>query len=96
MSDSAELRSKIQQELIQSGEYDKISLHLKQQLLSNGWVDQIRSLTHEELSKNPNINFEELNQSIQNRSMKLIPSDVRENSLIEIKTFLEGVLEKEL
>ncbi|KAH3675863.1 hypothetical protein WICMUC_002433 [Wickerhamomyces mucosus] len=97
MSDSAQLRSKIQQQLIESGEYDRISLKLKQDLLNSGWIDEIKRLTHAELTKNGKVsNFKEISQKIEQVALDKVPADVKHGSLKEIKDFLEGALEKEL
>lgn len=54
---SQNLRATIQQCLVESGNYEAISNDLTERLLKEGWFDEVKKLTKDQIMKNDNTNF---------------------------------------
>lgn len=51
MDENNALRSQILQCLVESGQYETISNSLSHKLLQDGWVDEVKHLTNEQIKK---------------------------------------------
>lgn len=69
MSNIDQLKSQIQEKLIESGEYDRISALLKQKLAENGWFDNIKKLANDEINNQQDPNFEKLTSILEPRAL---------------------------
>ncbi|ODQ62496.1 hypothetical protein WICANDRAFT_60552 [Wickerhamomyces anomalus NRRL Y-366-8] len=90
------LKAKIQERLIESGEYDRISTALKQKLAESGWYDNIKSIANDQISHEDSLNFSRLNQQLEPKALEMVPESVKNDTLLQIKQFLETVVEKEI
>ncbi|KAK9477349.1 transcription factor e(y)2-domain-containing protein [Lipomyces japonicus] len=90
----AEIREKVHEKLIESGEYERISSILRQKLLETGWYDKVNELAYDKLKAQENPNFEKLVNDIEPKSLALISDDIKIEILTMIKTFLETVIDE--
>ncbi|ODV70789.1 Sus1p [Cyberlindnera jadinii NRRL Y-1542] len=93
--DPEQLKVKIQTNLIQSGEYDRLSSQLKLKLAESGWLDDVRRMASEEVSSSNTTNFTKLNQTLEPKALSMVPESVREQTLQQIKEFIEKIVETE-
>ncbi|CAK9438951.1 uncharacterized protein LODBEIA_P31750 [Lodderomyces beijingensis] len=94
-----QIKFKIQDHLISSGNYELINKQLKLQLYESGWYDKVAQITNKELSngndtssKRPK-SLNELYTSIKPKAEELVPDEVKENIIRKIEQYLDGILE---
>lgn len=92
-----ELRLRIQQELVASGQYQEIFNILKLELANSGWFEQFRELTDTTVSdKGKNgeeIRFTALVSQLESQGMAMVSDNVKLKVLKRIKQFLDEVVE---
>ncbi|EGV64855.1 SAGA histone acetylase and TREX-2 complexes component [Yamadazyma tenuis] len=88
-----QIKSKIQDHLISSGNYDKINKQLKLQLYESGWYDKISQMALNELQNNDSSNFEQLLSFIKPKAEQMVPGNVREDTLGRIREYLDDVIQ---
>ncbi|ODV97567.1 hypothetical protein PACTADRAFT_73290 [Pachysolen tannophilus NRRL Y-2460] len=93
-SDINTLKLKIQNELIQSGQYDEISKFLKFKLIENGWFDNFKNLASNTISEKENPNFSSLIRDLEPKALEMVPDNVKEETLVKIRQFLDSVIDK--
>ncbi|ODQ78660.1 hypothetical protein BABINDRAFT_162365 [Babjeviella inositovora NRRL Y-12698] len=94
MSDSETnaLKSQIQEHLISSGNYDRLSKALATKLYETGWVDSMKQAATAKASTMDKPNFDELNESLQQKGMDLVNDTVKRDMMALIKEYLDGVI----
>ncbi|KAG2735902.1 hypothetical protein G9P44_002116 [Scheffersomyces stipitis] len=88
-----QIKSKIQEHLISSGNYDIINKQLKLQLYESGWFDKVSQLASRELSDKSDQNFDQLYSFVKPRAEQLVPAKVKEDILEKIKDYLEEIIQ---
>ncbi|CAI4058798.1 hypothetical protein N7582_001201 [Saccharomyces uvarum] len=91
--DAAQLKSQIQQYLVESGNYELISNELNAKLLQEGWVDKVKDLTKAEMNINESTNFTQILSTVEPKALDMISNSTRENVLNQIRQFLEEVVD---
>ncbi|KAK5780743.1 hypothetical protein RI543_001865 [Arxiozyma heterogenica] len=72
------VKAQIQKYLVESGNYEKISNLLTERLLQDGWIDKIRTLTMEEITKNEKAGYIEILNKIEPQAMELVMKQIRD------------------
>ncbi|QID84289.1 SAGA histone acetylase and TREX-2 complexes component, partial [Saccharomyces pastorianus] len=67
--DAAQLKSQIQQYLVESGNYELISNELNAKLLQEGWVDKVKDLTKAEMNINESTNFIQILSTVEPKAL---------------------------
>ncbi|KAM9934163.1 hypothetical protein OXX80_006236 [Metschnikowia pulcherrima] len=97
MADELELiKAQIQRHLVDSGNYDVISKRLKLQLYESGWLDDVTQLATKELERQPRenpVNFDELFATLKPEAEKLVPPQVKEETLQKLRAYLDDVIQ---
>lgn len=88
------LKTKIQDELIRSGQYDEISRFLKFKLIENGWFDNVKSMSTSTAAHLESLNYTQLMKELEPKLLLMVPDNVKEETLAKIKQFLDSVIEK--
>ncbi|KAK6459724.1 protein SUS1 [Scheffersomyces xylosifermentans] len=88
-----QIKSKIQEHLISSGNYDIINKQLKLQLYESGWFDKVSQLANRELQDNSNQNFDQLFSFVKPKAEELVPQKVKDEILEKIKDYLEDIIQ---
>ncbi|AJQ02819.1 Sus1p [Saccharomyces cerevisiae YJM451] len=91
--DTAQLKSQIQQYLVESGNYELISNELKARLLQEGWVDKVKDLTKSEMNINESTNFTQILSTVEPKALEIVSDSTRETVLKQIREFLEGIVD---
>lgn len=95
--DLEQIKSKIQEHLILSGNYEKINKQLKLHLYESGWYDKIGQVALNELqdhsNKNQNVTFDQLLAHVKPKAQEMVPNTVREDTLEKIKDYLDDVIQ---
>ncbi|AHY74592.1 AQG_2a_G0003310.mRNA.1.CDS.1 [Saccharomyces cerevisiae] len=91
--DTAQLKSQIQQYLVESGNYELISNELKARLLQEGWVDKVKDLTKSEMNINESTNFTQILSTVEPKALEMVSDSTRETVLKQIREFLEGIVD---
>ncbi|AJP82864.1 Sus1p [Saccharomyces cerevisiae YJM1417] len=91
--DTAQLKSQIQQYLVESGNYELISNELKARLLQEGWVDKVKDLTKSEMNINGSTNFTQILSTVEPKALEMVSDSTRETVLKQIREFLEGIVD---
>ncbi|KAK9484458.1 transcription factor e(y)2-domain-containing protein [Lipomyces starkeyi] len=89
----AQIKAKVNQKLIESGEYERLSQYLRQKLIENGWYEQVTELASDTLRAQENPNFEKLVDLVEPEALALVPEFVKVELLSMIKQFLEGIVD---
>ncbi|KAI3405679.2 SUS1 [Candida oxycetoniae] len=100
-----QIKSKIQDHLIASGNYEVINKQLKLQLYESGWYDKVAQIANKELNKSVNndtdkgghastINLNQLYALVRPKAEELVPSDVKENIMKKIEKYLDGIIDE--
>ncbi|KAK9318776.1 transcription factor e(y)2-domain-containing protein [Lipomyces orientalis] len=89
-----QIRAKVNQKLIESGEYERLSQYLRQKLIETGWYDQVTQLAFDSLRTQENPNFDRLIDFMEPKALALVPEHVKVELLSMIKRFLEGIVDK--
>lgn len=92
-----QIKSKIQNHLITSGNYEKINQSLKLQLYESGWYDKVSTMTLNQLQVNFDndepITFANLMQFVKPKAELLVPDTVKDDIMTKIKQYLHDVVE---
>lgn len=88
-----QIKSKIQNHLISSGNYDKINKSLKLQLIEQGWYDKLNTMCLNELNDNDDCNFNDLYNKVKPKAHELVPENVKQDILNKIKEYLDDVIQ---
>lgn len=92
-----EIKSKIQEHLVSSGNYDIINKQLKLLLYESGWIDQVRQLAvsaiQESLNKGQQLNFENLYAHVKPKAEEIVPEEVRKDTLERLRVYLEDIIQ---
>ncbi|AJP37191.1 AHL_G0003060.mRNA.1.CDS.1 [Saccharomyces cerevisiae] len=91
--DTAQLKSQIQQYLVESGNYELISNELIARLLQEGWVDKVKDLTKSEMNINESTNFTQILSTVEPKALEMVSDSTRETVLKQIREFLEGIVD---
>ncbi|AJP82086.1 SAGA histone acetylase and TREX-2 complexes component [Saccharomyces cerevisiae] len=91
--DTAQLKSQIQQYLVESGNYELISNELKARLLQEGWVDKVKDLTKSEMNINESTNFTQILSTVEPKALEMVSDSTRETVLKQIREFLEEIVD---
>ncbi|KAG7665695.1 SUS1 [[Candida] subhashii] len=87
-----QIKAKIQEHLISSGNYDLINKQLKLQLYESGWFDKVSQIANRELNENEQ-NFDQLFSFVKPKAEELVPEDVKQDILERIKQYLDGIIQ---
>lgn len=87
-----QIKAKIQEHLISSGNYDIINKQLKLQLYESGWFDKVSQIANRELNENEQ-NFDQLFSFVKPKAEELVPELVKRDILERIKQYLDGIIE---
>lgn len=90
-----QVRAKIQDHLISSGNYDLINKQLKLKLYENGWYDKVGQVTTAELQLelDGDLSFDRLYASVKPQAEQLVPTEVRDEIMGRIREYLDGVIQ---
>lgn len=92
-----QIKAKLQDHLISSGNYDIINKHLKLRLYESGWFDKVSLLASTELQENlandKQMNFQELFSFIKPRAEEMVPEDIKDEVLEKLKDYLDEVIQ---
>ncbi|AMD18771.1 HBL131Wp [Eremothecium sinecaudum] len=86
--DAVELRAQIQQHLVETGNYERISNKLSQSLLDEGWIDLVKKATKEAIEDSTSINFFEILQKVEPEAVKMVSTKTKNEIMQQIKAFL--------
>lgn len=73
--------------------YYRISNELNQKLLSDGWIDEVKNLTRQEMDKTGSTNFVEILNKVEPQALGLVSEQTRAATLQHIKAFLNDIVE---
>ena len=100
-----QIKSKIQDNLISSGNYDIINKQLKLQLYESGWYDKVSQIASRELmdhqqevnSSNSNkkneLTFDQLFAFVKPKAEELVPNEVKQDILNRITKYLDDIIQ---
>ncbi|AAS51576.1 ADL343Cp [Eremothecium gossypii ATCC 10895] len=91
--EALELRAQIQQHLVESGNYERISNKLAQRLLDEGWIDQVKKLTRETMEDDNTTNFSEVLKRVEPEAVSLVSANTKNEIMQQIKAFLCDILD---
>jgi len=83
------LYKEVHQRLVQSGEWDRISMSLMQKLNENGWIDDMRHRGKEAARNVQPPKFKSILEQIEAHAQASIPLAVKEEFILLITQFLE-------
>lgn len=91
--DTDEIKAKIQEHLVTTGNYELISKRLKLQLYESGWFDQVaqeatRELQNQSSSETP-VNFEHLYAVLKPKAEEMVPDNVKQDVTEKIREYLD-------
>ncbi|SCU87965.1 LAMI_0D08218g1_1 [Lachancea mirantina] len=87
------VKAQIQQYLVQSGYYEKLSVSLNEKLLQDGWMDEVRRITNEEISANNTSNFTQILAKVEPKALDMVSASTRDEVIDQIRTFLSEIVE---
>ncbi|GEQ68589.1 hypothetical protein JCM33374_g2257 [Metschnikowia sp. JCM 33374] len=90
------IKAQIQRHLVDSGNYDVISKHLKLKLYESGWLDQVTQLATKELESQPKdsaVNFDKLYSELRPKAEELVPASVKEDTVEKLREYLDDVIQ---
>ncbi|RCK57823.1 Transcription and mRNA export factor SUS1 [Candida viswanathii] len=93
-----QIKAKIQDHLISSGNYDIINQQLKLKLYEAGWYDKIAQIASTELNDqhenhNKDLTFDQLFTFIKPKAENLVPNEVKQEILEKIVDYLDDTLQ---
>lgn len=90
-----QVRAKIQDHLISSGNYELINKQLKLKLYENAWYDKVGQLATSELQQedNKNLTFDRLYALVKPQAEQMVPDEVRQEIMTRIREYLEDVIQ---
>ena len=102
-----QIKSKIQDNLISSGNYDIINKQLKLQLYESGWYDKVSQIASRELIEHQQVNnnnnnddgdkkdltFDQLFAFIKPKAEELVPNEVKQDILDRITKYLDDIIQ---
>ncbi|KAI5961619.1 SUS1 [Candida pseudojiufengensis] len=92
-----QIKSKIQDHLIASGEYELINKQLKLQLYESGWYDKVAQITNNHLNSSGNQeevkNISDLYAFVRPKAEEIVPQDIRDNMMKKIEQYLDGIID---
>ncbi|KAI5952706.1 SUS1 [Candida jiufengensis] len=92
-----QIKSKIQDHLIASGEYELINKQLKLQLYESGWYDKVAQITNKQLNNNnkqeETSNIGDLYAFVKPKAEELVPQDIKENIMKKIEQYLNEIID---
>lgn len=90
MDSPMEVKTVINQRLIESGEKEKLKELLRSRLIECGWRDQVKLHTKEMVKQRglERVQLEELVKDITPKGRALVPDSVKKELLAKIKDFL--------
>ena len=90
-NDIAVKKSLIEKKLEESGEKEKLEEYLRQKLIECGWKDQLKKHCIEIIRTKglDKINLEDLVEELLPKGRSLVPTQIKEDLLSRIKTYLE-------
>ena len=85
-------KSVIERKLDKTGERERLEAFLKEKLVESGWKDKLKEhcLTIIRSKGLENVNLEDLVEELLPKGRELVPSEVKEDLLEQIKRFLES------
>lgn len=94
-----QIKSKIQEHLVASGNYDLINKQLKLQLYESGWYDKVAQIANDRLNeggdkkKLETKNLSDLYAYVGPKAEESIPLEVKENIKKKIEEYLDGIIQ---
>lgn len=92
-SEAMELRAQIQQYLVESGNYERISNRLNQRLLDEGWIEKVKKITREVIGVSGATKFSEVLQEVEPEALKLVSTNTKDDIMQQIRAFLCEVVD---
>ncbi|KAG0680341.1 SAGA histone acetylase and TREX-2 complexes component [Pichia californica] len=91
----SDIYSRIQSELISSGNYKEIYTLLETELRNSGWYDNFIQLTEKtiENTNDKDLQFNKLVSALQDKGIQSVPDDVKIKVIQKIAEFLNTVVE---
>ncbi|KTW29924.1 uncharacterized protein T551_01868 [Pneumocystis jirovecii RU7] len=86
------LRAQVNQKLVESGAYERISSHLAKRLHECGWYSDMKDHTLFKVRHQEKPNFEALVKEIEPKGLATVPEDLKTEVLGMIRKFLEEVV----
>ncbi|ETW76463.1 hypothetical protein HETIRDRAFT_53245 [Heterobasidion irregulare TC 32-1] len=83
------LYSQVHRRLVDSGEWDRISLSLKYKLNDEGWIDQLRGKSKEQARVMEPLSLRQLLELVEPSAQASVPETVKHQTLVLIRQFLE-------
>lgn len=87
------LETQIQQHLVASGHYDRLSSHLAGLLAKSGWTDSMRQAAAAALARADAPLFETVYAEMEQKGLESVPEEVVRDMVRQIKQYLDGVVE---
>eukprot|EP00055_Hartaetosiga_balthica_P003249 m.7113 g.7113 ORF g.7113 m.7113 type:complete len:99 (-) comp2709_c0_seq1:168-464(-) len=87
--EEAQLRASINQQLIESGDKERIKASLRQTLQRGEWRDQIRAIARQKIEENSDMSVEDLVAAITPEARQKVPQQVRDDLLNQIRASLQ-------
>ncbi|AET38944.1 Sus1p Ecym_3460 [Eremothecium cymbalariae DBVPG len=91
--EAMDLRAQIQQYLVESGNYERISNKLAQRLLDEGWMEQVKKITRETMEDDNTTNFSEVLKRVEPEAVNLVSSNTKDEIMQQIKAFLYDIVD---
>ncbi|KAL6453147.1 SUS1 Transcription and mRNA export factor SUS1 [Candida maltosa Xu316] len=93
-----QIKSRIQDHLISSGNYDIINKQLKLKLYESGWYDKVSQIASNELNEqhdknNKDLTFDQLFSFLKPKAEDLVPNDVKQDILQRITQYLDDIIQ---
>ncbi|GMG39833.1 unnamed protein product [Ambrosiozyma monospora] len=94
-----QLKSQIEQELINSGKYQQFFQNLQIQLINSGWQENFQNLVSEHLLKqqqqgsgNDELKSMKVLGELTGKGLAMVPDDVKVGLLKDLKGFLDDIV----
>ncbi|KDQ08399.1 hypothetical protein BOTBODRAFT_37973 [Botryobasidium botryosum FD-172 SS1] len=91
--DTEELTRAVRKLMVESGEWDKTARAMKRRLDESGWSDEVRGSATDQCRSMKDLHLETLYKSISLQAHNSIPLDVKEETMLRIRAFIEDSLE---
>ncbi|SCV04380.1 LANO_0G09846g1_1 [Lachancea nothofagi CBS 11611] len=92
-SRTMQLKAQIQQHLVESGNYELISNKLSQKLLQEGWTDQVKKLTSDEINNDGSATFTQILAKVEPIALEMVSESTREEIISQITSFLSEIVD---
>ncbi|KAG7530958.1 hypothetical protein FFLO_04686 [Filobasidium floriforme] len=92
--DLEQIQDQLQDRMIKSGEWSRIQRSLQVKLNEMGWADQVLSHAKETASTQNPLNFDSLQDNVQEFASNTLPADVRQAVLKEIQAYVRSQLQQ--